>query len=271
MHLVGEGISALSNIVVNVIGVGRVSSSLTRNLSGKVKFGYVISRDKRKAESLAKEISAEAKTYDDDFLLNGVLLIGVGDSVLADIPKMLQGKVGSDVIAIHFSGFLHSDILPQDWSPASMHPNCAVANEWQKFNDVVFGIEGAEKGLQIAKCLVELIGAKYVVIPKEKKAEYHLAAVIASNFPVALAYLSQRLYMDIGFSEELSRKVISKLLESVSQNIGSKQLKDALTGPIKRGDWEVVESERKIFNAKFPEYKTLYEIMVEILREINEQ
>jgi len=90
---------------------------------------------------------------------------------------------------------------------------------------VIFGIEGVERGLQLAKNLVELLGGKYVVIPKERKAEYHLAAVIASNFSIALAYLSQRLYTDIGFSEELSRKVISKLFESVSQNIASKNLK----------------------------------------------
>ncbi|WP_448378744.1 Rossmann-like and DUF2520 domain-containing protein [Fervidobacterium sp.] len=256
---------------VNIIGVGRVSSSVARNLFGKVKFGYVISRDKSKAENLAKEIGAEAKTYEDDFLLSGILLFGVNDSALLEVYKLIEKKVDKNVVAIHFSGFFPSGILPENWSPASMHPNCAVSNEWYNFKDVVFGIEGTERGLQLAKYLVELLGGKYVVIPKERKAEYHLAAVIASNFPIALAYLSQKLYTDIGFSEELSRKVISKLFESVSQNIASKNLKDALTGPVKRGDWEVVKQEGKIFNEYFPEFSELYDILVKVLKQLNEK
>lgn len=270
MSLSGS-ISELCGIKINIIGVGHVSSSIARNLFGKVKFGYVISRDKGKAENLAKEIGAEAKTYKDDFLLSGAILLGVSDSALPDVCKLLEKKVDKNVVAIHFSGFLPSDILPESWSPASMHPNCAVSNERYNFKDVVFGIEGMERGLQIAKYLVELLGGQYVLIPKERKAEYHLAAVIASNFPVALAYLSQKLYTDIGFSEELSRKVISKLFESVSQNIASKNLKDALTGPVKRGDWEVVKQEGRIFNEYFPGFSELYDILVKVLKQLNEK
>ncbi|AFG35672.1 DUF2520 domain-containing protein [Fervidobacterium pennivorans subsp. shakshaketiis] len=269
--LLSGSISELSDIKINIIGVGRVSSSIARNLVGKVKFGYVISRDKNKAENLAKEIGAEAKTYEDDFLLSGIVLFGVSDSALPDVCKLIEKKVDKNIVAIHFSGFLPSDILPESWSSVSMHPNCAVSNERYNFRDVIFGIEGVERGLQLAKNLVELLGGKYVVIPKERKAEYHLAAVIASNFSIALAYLSQRLYTDIGFSEELSRKVISKLFESVSQNIASKNLKDALTGPVKRGDWEVVEQEGKIFDEYFPEFTELYDIMVKVLKKLNEQ
>ncbi len=264
-------ISELSEIKINIIGVGRVSSSVARNLVGKVKFGYVISRDKSKAENLAKEVGAKAKTYEDDFLLSGVILLGVSDSALPDVCKLIEKKVDKNVVAIHFSGFLPSDILPESWFPASMHPNCAVSNESYNFKDVVFGVEGTERGLQMAKYLVELLGGQYVVISKERKAEYHLAAVIASNFPVALAYLSQRLYTDIGFPEELSRKVISKLFESISQNIASKNLKNALTGPVKRGDWEVVKQEGKIFSEYFPEFFELYDILVKLLKKLNEQ
>ncbi|MGC9795842.1 DUF2520 domain-containing protein [Fervidobacterium riparium] len=253
--------------IVNIVGVGRVSSSIAHALFGKVEFGYVISRDIEKAKKLSKEINAVPKTYDDEFLLNGTVLLGLNDSTLPRAEELLSGKIG-DITALHFSGFLTSDIFPSDWSPASMHPNCAVSSEWQDFKDIIFGIEGTKKGTEIAKDLITLLGGTFVEISKEEKPLYHLAAVIVSNFSVALSYLSSSIYKDIGFSDEQSRKIISTLLKSVSENISEKKLSDALTGPVKRGDWEVVEKEALIFKSKYPEYEKLYWMLVDILKKL---
>ncbi|MEJ5257531.1 MAG: DUF2520 domain-containing protein [Fervidobacterium sp.] len=253
--------------IVNIVGVGRVSSSIAHALSGKVKFGYVISRDIEKAKKLSKEINAVPKTYDDEFILNGTVLFGLNDSILPRAEELLSGKV-AEITALHFSGFLASDIFPSYWSPASMHPNCAVSGDWQDFEGVIFGVEGTKKGTEIAKHLITLLGGMFFEISKEEKPLYHLAAVIVSNFSVALSYLSSSIYKDIGFSDEQARRIISTLLKSVSENIYEKQLFDALTGPVKRCDWEVVEKEAQIFKSKYPEYGNLYWMLVDILRKL---
>jgi predicted short-subunit dehydrogenase-like oxidoreductase (DUF2520 family) len=255
--------------VVNVVGVGKVSSSIARQLKGKVRFGYVVSRNFEKARVLAQEIGGIAVTYEDNFKLNGILLIGVSDSILPTIPLLLNAKVEEGkTIAIHFSGFQLSEILPDKWFPVSMHPNCAVPDEYHIFENVVFGIEGSEVGLEVAKKLIRLLGGDYITIPTDRKMEYHLAAVIISNFPIALAYLSQTIYKDLGFSEELSRRILSTLLNSVSINISSKTLAQALTGPVKRGDWNVVNAEREAFKEKFPEYALVYDALVDIIKKL---
>ncbi|MFN3691959.1 MAG: DUF2520 domain-containing protein [Fervidobacterium sp.] len=237
-------------MIVNVIGVGKVSSSIARQLKGKVQFGYIVSRDLEKAKVLSRELGALAVTYSDNFVLNGVVLVGLNDSSLLSLPHLLEKNmdyISKETVFIHFSGFHSSNIFPIDWNSVSMHPNCAVANEFKTFEDVVFGIEGTSRGIEIAKKLVGLLNGKYVLIDTEKKAMYHLAAVVASNFPIALAYLSLLMYKEIGIGEDISKEIVCKLFESVSKNIKSNTLKDALTGPVKRNDWDIIEQEKSIF------------------------
>lgn len=235
---------------VNIVGIGKVSSSIARQLKGKVQFGYIVSRDLEKAKVLSNELGALAATYNDNFVLDGVVLVGLNDSSLLSLTHLLEKNmdyISKETVFIHFSGFHPSNIFPIDWNPVSMHPNCAVVDPFTSFEGVVFGIEGTSKGLKVAKKIVELLNGKYVLIDTEKKGMYHLAAVVASNFPVALAYLSLLMYKEVGIEENISKEIIYKLLESVNKNIKDHTLKDALTGPVKRNDWVVVEKEKILF------------------------
>lgn len=261
-------------MLVNIVGLGKVSLSIARQLEGKVKFGYFVSRDFEKANLVSKELNAIPVTYNDDFKLNGVVLFGLNDSILPEAERLLYSKI-ENVIAIHFSGFHPSTVFPNDWNPASMHPNCAVASDSTQFKDVLFGLEGTEKGIATAQNLVQLLEANYVIIPSEKKVLYHLAAVISSNFPVGLAYISYLLYREIGVDDENSRKIISRLLRTVSENIEKMDITMALTGPIKRKDWTIVEKERDVFldfSKRTQLYsETLYDEFVKLLASIAEK
>ncbi|MFN6992025.1 MAG: DUF2520 domain-containing protein, partial [Fervidobacterium sp.] len=265
------------SIRVNIVGIGKVSSSIARQLKGKVQFGYIVSRDLEKAKLLSQELGALAAAYNDNFVLNGAVLVGLNDSSLPDLPHLLEKNmdyISKETVFIHFSGFHPSNIFPIDWNPVSMHPNCAVANPFTSFEGVVFGIEGSSKGLNFAKKIVTLLNGKYVLINTEKKAMYHLAAVVVSNFPVALAYLSLLMYKEVGIEENISKEIIYKLLESVNKNIKNHTLKDALTGPIKRNDWFVVEKEKRIFeefiSSQGLSCPSLYSDLVNLLLEIVE-
>ncbi|MGB9614485.1 MAG: DUF2520 domain-containing protein [Fervidobacterium sp.] len=260
-------------MLINIVGVGKVSSSIARQLKGKVSFGFIVSRDFLKAQNLAFELSATPVSYQENFTLNGITLLGLNDSVLPKAKELLIGKVG-EITALHFSGFHPSTILPKEWKPASMHPNCAVSNEWYSFKNVVFGIEGWQESVKLAMEVVEILGGKSVIIPTVKKPLYHLAAVISSNFPMALVYMSLLIYKELGINDETGRKIISELLGSVRNNINKCNLKDALTGPVKRKDFEVVEKEKTIFKEFFEKYEIstqLYNHLIKILQKITEE
>ncbi|HEY8542315.1 MAG TPA: DUF2520 domain-containing protein, partial [Pseudothermotoga sp.] len=106
-------------------------------------------------------------------------------------------------------------------------------------------------------------------INPQAKVAYHLAAVLASNFSVGLAYLAKKLYDLYGING--FEKIIPSLMMSTSKNISTLGVKPSLTGPVARGDWDVVENEGKFFENCFPKYKDLYMIMTEVLREIKER
>jgi len=259
--------------LVNVVGIGKVSSAISYNLLGRVRFGYILSRNFEKAKSLAERVGGIPVTYDQEFLLNGTVLFGLTDAALNDAETLLNGKVG-EITAIHFSGFHTSQVFPSSWNPASMHPNCAVASEDVSFKNVLFGLEGCDTGLETAKKIVEALGGRYFIVPTDKKVLYHLAAVISSNFPVGLASLSERIYKEIGLDEKTAQELISHLFQTVSDNISKLPLNVALTGPVKRGDWAVVEVERVAFIEQFPQFSKysqdcgLYDILVQVLKEI---
>lgn len=263
--------------IINVVGVGRVSSSLAKVLKRRfeqeaigpdqMRFGYVVSRDREKAAKLANELGGVPVTYEDKFNLDGVVLFGLNDTVLPSAQRLLGGRVGR-VVAIHFSGYHPSTIFPSEWSPVSMHPNVAVAGEGTTFEGVIFGIEGSVEGVSVAKRLVEMLRANYVIVETDKKAYYHLAAVLVSNLPFALYALARELHNIAGIEKDYSELIIGTLVDAVAQNIKGRGLEKALTGPVSRGDWEVVESEGRLFRNRFPQYSALYDKSVEILRNL---
>lgn len=262
---------SLDSFIFHVVGVGKVSSSFAKSLARRcpgLRFGYVVSRDIDKSRSLALELGAEPKSYNDEFSLEGVIFFGYSDSVLAEAPKIVGGKIGSDVVAVHFSGFHPSTIFPESWNPVSIHPNCAVASYDFDFAQKIFGVEGSKNGLKIAKLLLEKLGARYFEIRTDAKKVYHLAAVLTSNFPLAFLYLAKKLYMELGVDESLIRGILHSLLSSVTSNVLEKELHEALTGPVKRGDWKVVEEERRVFHEHFPEYTNIYNTVVLILNSL---
>ena len=62
----------------------------------------------------------------------------------------------------------------------------------------VVGIEGDAVATATASALAARLGATTIVIPRDDRAAYHAAAVMASNFPVALAALAEGLLSRIG-------------------------------------------------------------------------
>ncbi|MDN5324568.1 MAG: hypothetical protein PWP02_278 [Thermosipho sp. (in: thermotogales)] len=256
-------------MIVNVAGLGRVSSSIIYNLKDKVEIGYILSRDKEKAKNFVKEIGKGIPVdYSDDFKFEDILFVGYSDSVLLKAPELLEKFIGKQVSAIHFSGYFSSKIFPSDWNPSSIHPNCPIPRKETKLKNVIFGIEG---NIELAKNVVTLLEGRYFIIPENSKSFYHLAAVLMSNFPHALVFLAERLY-EIGKIEKKNfYEVMESLLINTVKNIKKNGTVESITGPIARKDIEIVRSEREIFCRNFPEFCQLYEIFVQIISSMNEE
>jgi len=73
-------------------------------------------------------------------------------------------------------------------------------------------------------------------ITGKAKAIYHAGAVFASNYFVVVQAVAQRLLRHAGLTDAAAWQALRPLVEGTLENLSHDQPKDALTGPVVRGD-----------------------------------
>ena len=125
----------------------------------------------------------------------------------------------------------------------------------------VIGIEGDEQAYSVASRLAHRLGATTIEIPREERAAYHAAAVIASNFPVTLAALAEGLLSRIGVDSVAAHRAVRALMAASVENLAAApRALDALTGPIARGDVATVRAHTTALHGSRP-YHDVYEVL----------
>ena len=125
----------------------------------------------------------------------------------------------------------------------------------------VIGIEGDESAHAVALQLAVRLGATTIVIPREERAAYHAAAVMASNFPVTLAALAEGLLSRIGVDSVAAHRAVRALMAASVENLAAMpRALDALTGPIARGDVATVRAHTTALHGTRP-YHDVYEVV----------
>jgi predicted short-subunit dehydrogenase-like oxidoreductase (DUF2520 family) len=102
------------------------------------------------------------------------------------------------------------------------------------------GIDGENAAKSTARRLAGHLGARTLDIPSGKKAAYHAAAVISSNFPVVLASVAGHLLQDLGVPDATAYQAVETLMRGAMANMKQALPDDALTGPVMRGDADTV-------------------------------
>ncbi|GAB6189209.1 Rossmann-like and DUF2520 domain-containing protein [Marinitoga arctica] len=238
---------------INIIGPGKVGKSL-----------YNCFKEKNINTLLID------KTFDySNFLLEGIVLITTQDKNIVPIWEMISHFDLSKVEGIgHCSGYLDSSFIT-GIPHFSMHPNFPFSSikNCSEIKNITWGIEGDEKGIEIAKKLVSNLNGKYVIIPQNKKKAYHLAAVIASNFSYGLIKMARDIYEDMGIID--FTHLIDLSIHSLN-NIKKSGLKNSLTGPVNRDDKLTIDEERKEFEKIFGN-TYIYDFFIGILYKIKEE
>ncbi len=144
----------------------------------------------------------------------------------------------------HFSGLLPASIFPRrkDVYRASIHPFATFPEIMIAFRKKYFlFIEGDKEAKRVAR---EIFKTKYFTIRNiatKRKALYHLIGVFASNLLIGLLLAVHALTRRIGWKERDFYEVVFSIIEETLGNIKKNQLKNALSGPLKRGDIEVIK------------------------------
>lgn len=253
-----------------IIGCGRVGTALAKYLA---KCGYastgLASKSLASAKRIADLIGAlgfsnilweAAKKADIVFITTPD---GAIKSVCDIISKMNGFKSGS--VVLHCSGALSSTELTSAKTCGayigSMHPLQSFASteyEFNPFSGIVTSVEGDREAVEAAKNVTEDLGSHCVTIKTEAKMLYHASAVVASNYLVTLLDLSFSLIELAGVTGEDALRGLKPLIEGTISNVEKMGIRNALTGPIARGDVRTIEKHLSEIGSKTPRLLSIY-------------
>lgn len=258
------------NPTISFIGAGKVATALGIYLKQK---GFEVSgyasQNAASAERAAIITKSKAFANLSELLENSnVIWITTPDDKIESVAKQIASTPISNVnekLIVHASGVHTAKILSsareKGYQTAAAHPLLAFSNSEdaaQMLNEAWFAVEETSP---IISNILHKCGNNKFNIEGNKKTLYHAAACVLSNYMVTLMDASQQMLAHTGLSKEDATSATMPLLESVVKNMQGKSSKDALTGPIKRGDATTVSMHISSLHEEMPEMVELYKMM----------
>ena len=116
--------------------------------------------------------------------------------------------------------------------------------------------------LEVARRLALDLGMEPVEIDDSRRAAYHAAASIASNFLVTLEATAEKVAGGAGIEPDQARRLLGPLVRTTVENWLVRGPERALTGPVARGDEETVARQRAAVAEASPEALALFDQLV---------
>jgi predicted short-subunit dehydrogenase-like oxidoreductase (DUF2520 family) len=238
---------------LGIVGNGRVGTALCAALR---KAGYEVDGPAGRGEVPRGE----------------VILLCVPD---AEIAAAAETVAGSARLVGHTSGATPLGAL----RPAArggahvfgLHPLQTFAQEGEapELEGIGCAIAGSTpEALETARGIAERLGMVAFELPDHKRAAYHAAASVASNFLVTLQAMAEEVALDAGLEPAQARRLLAPLVRRTVDNWVALGPRAALTGPVARGDEQTVTAQRRAISAASPQLLPLFDALVERTRAI---
>lgn len=179
-----------------------------------------------------------------------LLVLAVPDTALAGVAAewAAAGPAPQGAVALHLSGALPSSVLEplraRGHAVGALHPLQTVAAPDERgaaLRGIAFAFEGEAAARPAADAIARAAGGRVFDVPARGKAKYHAACVFAANYVVANAAVAARLLAEAASIPEADAlAALLPLMDGALGNLTRVGLPRALTGPIARGDVEVV-------------------------------
>lgn len=249
---------------VGIIGAGRAGLSLGLALA---RAHYVVRLHARRSKPVPPPLTLSTGHLPAWLAEADVIILAVPDDAVPSVASELSASrwVTEPQVVLHLSGALDREALsplePSGAALGSLHPLQTLsdpATAPERLRGAVATVEGDPRAVEAAAALARGAGMEPVHISAEDKPRYHAAAVVASNFVVALAGVAQRLFMDAGVPDDAARKALAALMAGALENVRVAGPGAALTGPVARGDVETIRRHLEVLRGADAElYRTL--------------
>jgi predicted short-subunit dehydrogenase-like oxidoreductase (DUF2520 family) len=111
----------------------------------------------------------------------------------------------------------------------------------EQFAGTYCAVEGDPPACALLEEIFEAIGAKTISLLPDQKILYHAAAIFASNYLVTLLQAAVDIHKLVGIPPGVSMEILAPLVRRSVENAIIAGPDHALTGPIRRGDVEIVQ------------------------------
>ena len=242
---------------ISIIGSGNVATVLGRLLKNKdVIIEEIISRDKNHALKLAEELNAAATDNLSNInRISDVYIIAVKDDAVEIISKQLNLD---NKIVVHTCGSIPINIL----SDASrnygvLYPLQSLRKEINYLPVIPFLIDANNDYTRntITK-ISSSISNNVITANDEQRLQYHLSAVIVSNFTNHLFALTKE-YCEVN---NINFPILLPLIEETVNRMYNYNPAEMQTGPAIRNDKSTIEKHIALLN-DFPQLKKIYQTM----------
>jgi predicted short-subunit dehydrogenase-like oxidoreductase (DUF2520 family) len=257
-----------------IIGCGRLGISLAVFLSKQGFLPRAFSSKSLESAEKAQEFTNQGQVFQnpvDAAKTCKLVFITTPDTLIEPVcTKITRGHgFNKGTVVYHLSGALSSCILASaktiGASTGSIHPLQAFApyEESQKspFKGINMSLEGDNRAIELGKEIVNALKANSFTIPTDAKTVYHAAAVVASNYLVTLEHFALALLKEANLPEENAYEILEPLILGTLNNIKTRGSINALTGPVARGDDEIVSRHLVDIDKKLPEFSQLYRLL----------
>lgn len=178
-----------------------------------------------------------------------VLLLCVTDAAVGEVAgRCAVAAPGGARAALHTAGAVDptplAPLAAVGWATGVLHPlRPVVDGDEDALRGAAFGLFGDEEARAAARALALALGGRPVEIAADGAAQerYHGAAALLSNGLVGLFALAVDELEAAGASSDEAVDAARSLLERSAANLAARSTREALTGPLVRGDVARVE------------------------------
>lgn len=234
-------------VPVAIVGFGRLGGALALGLRAG---GWPVSVFPRSDASVRRAVELGLTLADLDLLRGAaVCLLAVPDRAVRECAEAIAGDLGPRTALVHCAGALTLDALGSQ--PAvisrprgSFHPLCAVSSPQDRLEGHTVALSTADgRLLKVLRGMARTLGLHPIEVPEATRAAYHAGAVLSAGGAVALLSAAVQAFRGAGISEREATLALIALMRSALRGVEQRGLSAGLTGPVVRGDADVVAAQ----------------------------
>jgi predicted short-subunit dehydrogenase-like oxidoreductase (DUF2520 family) len=255
---------------IALVGTGRLAASLARTLGDRI--AIVAGRDAARVTEVAAIVGAATSSVDELAAAHfDILWLATSDAALSEVASSIAGMRASwrGLHVVHSSGALGVEPLEpfarRDATVLALHPNASLRGDLPVPTTTIWGVTPPD-AVDDARRVLGRDEANIVGIDESLRPLYHAAASAAANFTVTLFAMAGQLYERVGIDPATAAALVAAFMQTSVERSLDDGPQSTITGPVVRGDEQVVVAQRAAVGASAPEVAPAFDALVQLTR-----